>query len=477
MAVAETSRGTWLLRWPGRLLWGVVTVLGSAVAALLVSRDRWLVLLILLAAVPAFLAIQRYPLGVMGLWFLVMPFMSGLEDGGRLKMMYWVIHRMLPVATLAVLLLSYVTRTGYRRLGRLGWAEVFMLAYLVASVLSVLFFSNSAGAELRHLYDRVAVPMILYLLVRLLRPGSASLKKLSYILVFVVLSQAAAGLVSWVAPGLLPARFLGRVGERTTGTLDHANVFAIVVLAAGAVFFHVGRNVEGWRRRAATPVFLLAVALAILSFSRASWLAALAVVAGVAFAYPRFVARASAVAAVGVVVFMVAGGSQALVGYLDERLYSEASERSALSRLPVVYASVRMIEERPLTGWGFGNFDLYDIQFQSRVGELFVPEKDHASHNLFLTIGAEQGLIGLVTYLGAAAYWLIRTPRAMARLRSPSLLDRRLMIILWSVLAGHVIVNNFSNMKVSFGLAVWWLSLALIGNMVTEAQPRERAPS
>jgi O-antigen ligase len=463
VTITTSQEESWLLRWPGRSMWIAVTVAGSAVAVYLISRGSWMILLVLLAAVPGFLVIQRYPLAVMAIWFAVVPFLSRAEDGSGLLQVYWLVHRLLPLATLAVLLLARVTGTGYRRLGRLGWPEVLMLTYLVASGLSILYNSDNVIESFRFLYDRVAVPMILYVLVRLIRPGPAAMKSLSYILLFIILTQATIGIASWVAPGLIPERLLGRAGTRTTGTLINPNVFGIVVLAAGALFLHISRYVDDWRTKVGVPVFVFSVVAAVVTFSRAVWLAAVAVVVGIAIVYPRLLGRLLLVAALVTGLF-VASGNQWVGDYLGERLHSQ---ESALSRLPVVYASVRMIQEKPLTGWGYGDFDKYDYQFQSRVGEWFVPSKNHSSHNVFLTIGAEQGLIGLGAYLFPAIYWLARTPRAWARLGSEDMFGKRLLLILWVVIAGHVIVSNFSNIRMTFGLAVWWLSLALIGNIIT----------
>lgn len=466
-----TSRDTpWLLRWPGHLMWIAVTLIGSALSALLIARGRWMVVLLLLAAVPMFLVIQRFPLAVMAVWLVAIPFLNRVEDDSVEKLLYWVVHRTLPLATLVVVVLSQITRTGNRRLGRLGWPEIFMLAYLVASVLSIIYGSPAnPSEEIRHLYDRVAVPMILYVLVRLLRPKTSALEVLSYILLFILLTQALAGLASWIVPGALPENWLIRQGERTTGSLGHANVFGIVALAAGAIFLHVSQFVDGWRRKVAVVVLAASMAMAILSFSRASWLAALVVLVGLLIAYPRVVAKTMMLGVLSIGILLSVTGGGWIGGYLEERVYSQGSEQSALSRLPVVLASVRMIEAKPLTGWGYGNFNRYDFQFQSRVGDLFVPRNDHSSHNFFLTLGAEQGLIGLGLYVFVAFYWLLRTPRAMARLKSDEMFGRRFLIILWAIIAGHVVVNNFFHMQSPFGFAVWWLSLAMIGNLVTQS--------
>ena len=180
MSVVAIREKPWLLGWRGRVMWIGLTVLASGVSVLLISRDRWFLLLILLAAAPAFLVIQRFPLAVVGMWLLIAPFLRDLESGGQLKLVYWSVHRMMPLAALAVVLISYVTKTGFRHLGKLEWAEVLLLAYLVVSVLSILYSSDSVGVDIRHLYDRVAVPMILYVLVRLLRPGVSVLRTMTY---------------------------------------------------------------------------------------------------------------------------------------------------------------------------------------------------------------------------------------------------------------------------------------------------------
>jgi len=36
----------------------------------------------------------------------------------------------------------------------------------------------------------------------------------------------------------------------------------------------------------------------------------------------------------------------------------------------------------------------------------------------------------------------------------------------WLIMLAFVVVNNFGNMFVVFGLGIWWLTLGLIANMV-----------
>jgi O-antigen ligase len=153
------------------------------------------------------------------------------------------------------------------------------------------------------------------------------------------------------------------------------------------------------------------------------------------------------------------------VAFAQQRFFSADSEESALSRLPVVYASVRMFEEKPLFGWGYENFDKFDYRFQRRVGDLITPDKDHASHNVYLTILAEQGLAGLALFLAPMMWVLFATARAWPRMRAEGFYSRKLVFSLWLVIVFHVVVNNFSNMRIEYGQGMWWIALALIATL------------
>jgi len=43
---------------------------------------------------------------------------------------------------------------------------------------------------------------------------------------------------------------------------------------------------------------------------------------------------------------------------------------------------------------------------------------------------------------------------------------RKLPILLWLIILNIVVLNNFSNMRVVFGLGLWWITLGLIANSV-----------
>jgi O-antigen ligase len=186
------------------------------------------------------------------------------------------------------------------------------------------------------------------------------------------------------------------------------------------------------------------------------------VVAGLMILYPRFMVRFVVLA---LPVAILAGGAMFAddIAYAGQRIGTDQTVRG---RLPVVLASINMFVEKPVFGWGYNNFDLYDRQFQGRVGDLAAPEKDHASHNVYLTIAAEQGAVGLLLFLLPVVGLFTASLRKWPSLAADGFWSRKLLVILWLTIAAHFAVNNFSNIRVVFGLGLYWMTLALIAVIV-----------
>lgn len=458
--------------------WGLIIVgvgLGIVVAYLVVAGD-WPIALGLGLALPGIIVLHRYPFLGLIIWLLLAPFLM-TTNSEMLRRMYWVIHRALPVAAVGLVILSSMLGLRRRKLPKLGWAELAMAGYLVVSQLSIVYLSNDVLATTYHLYDRVFIPMCLYLLIRLSAPDEQDLQRLMPIVFFVCASQSMIGILSWVAPGLLPSMWVERyVGERTIGSLVNPGTYTTVLIFSGVLTLHAGLNRKpGLVRTLYVSTFLVACLCVFLSFTRSSWLGGVAVILGLVFLYPKFMIRLSLV---GLLALVVLGGGllASQLTRANERLTSEQAEESALSRLPVYYASFRMIEAKPMFGWGYGNFDRFDRQFQGRVLDLVNPEKDHASHNVYLTIGAEQGLIGLLLFLAPMLWWLVFSLKALPKMPSEGFWSRKLLIVLWLIILCQVIVSNFFNIYVVVGLGMWWITLGLIANLVQAVlEPAESA--
>jgi O-antigen ligase len=198
---------------------------------------------------------------------------------------------------------------------------------------------------------------------------------------------------------------------------------------------------------------------------------------GLAILFRQYLHRIVIIGAVLLVLLGITGVLNTQWQYAQYRFDSQQSEESALSRLPVFLAAVRMFEAKPITGFGYENFDRVDRPFQGRVGDLVYPEKNHASHNLFLTLLAEQGIIGITLYLGPLLVWLARSVARRSRLPAEGLLSRRFVAMLWLALLAHIVVNNFSRMHLPFGLGMYWLTLGLVATVVGRVPARAEVPA
>ena len=458
--------------WESQWTWVALAVFPiGALFALLAGREIWWIALVILLVLPGFLILHRRPMVALTIWLIAAPFVVTVEAGGLGRRGYWLIHRALPVIALAVILIGKRIGVHRWRLHRLGLPEVLMAGYLAASLISVWYTSLDPLANTYRVYDWIFIPMCFYLMIRLLEPDEENIRRLMPALVFLVASQAVIGILQWAQPGLLPDPWLGRAGQRTTGSLQHPNAYGVTMLFAGVLLLNAGGVLRRVPRWLGVTTFVVGALMVLATFSRAAWLAGVVVVVALLVSQRRLAVRILAVTVPLMVILALTGVLSAVADQADARLSSDQSEQSALSRLPVAVASLRMIEHRPLFGWGYENFDRFDRQFQGSVSDLVVPEKDHASHNLYLTILAEQGLVGFALYIAPAVWWLALTPSAARHMPREGFFSRRLLFSLWFVVLAFVIVSNFANMRVVFAVTLWWILLGLIGSIVSRYRP------
>ena len=436
----------------------------GVVAAYLVVKGEWQIALSLVLAIPGLILLHKYPLLAVVIWLILTPFLLHTETGAE-RRVYWIIHRGLPPLTVILIALRSALHVERRKMPKLGVPELLMAGYVVTSLIAIYFQSSDPLATAYHFYDRVISPMCLYIIIRLIAPDEKEMKWLIPVALFLSVSQSVIGIIAWFAPHYLPSQWLDKAGSRTVGTLINTSVFTTAITFSGLLCLQSALNTRaGIIRNALIIAFLMSLYSIFIAFSRAGWLAGILVVMGLFYLYPKFMLKLTILA---VPATLLMGGLFAdQIYWARERLLSERAENSALSRLPVFYAAVRMFQSKPIFGWGYDNFDEYDRRYQGRVADLASDNKDHASHNTYLTISAEQGIVGLITLLGPMFWWLIYSLKILPHMPKHGFWSSNLLILLWLVIATHVINNNFMNLLVVFGHGIWWTTLGLIANLV-----------
>lgn len=450
------------------LVVGFITIMLSLFSAKMIVSDKWQYAAVVIFSIPAILVLQRYPFLSILIWLVCTPFLLHTTSATT-RQVYWVIHRFLPVLTLGVILLPSIL--GNKTLPKLGFPEYAMLCYAVVSLCSILLLNPVTQSTFYLFYDRVIIPMVLYLIVRLSSPDEQMIRWLIPVTFFIVISQSSIGVISWFSPRALPAKWVDYENHRTIGTLINTNTYVTTLILAGFLLFHFGMQSSSKQiQLGAIGILLLTLYCIFISFSRAGWLAGVLTMIGLTAIYPKTILKLGLIA---VPTFLIIGVFflQNQLAWAAQRFKSGDSEQSALSRLPVYAAAVGMFQEKPFFGWGYGNFDRYDRQFQSSsLANLSGDNKDHASHNFFLSILAEQGLIGILLYLMPVLYWLRMTFKHFSKLPREKFWGRKILVVLWMSILSHIIVYNFANMRVIFGLGAWWLTLGLISRYMDAHQ-------
>lgn len=463
-------------QWEALVPAALILLLGGGLAALialLIVREEWLFILPAIVAIPAAVLLLRYPFVAVAIWLLVFPLVVETPSGTR--QLQWLLHRAMIPAALALVVLARGLRLRRHRPLRLGPAEAAMLLYLFLSIGNILLMSQTPAAMLIHYYDRIVIPFCMYALIRALDLQPRALKWLVPVALAVIIIQLAIGLLSWVSPGLLPNAWLGRAGARTTGSLGIPGVYTGTLLFLALLLLQYGLGSRSSRILAGTAVVFVAVMFAVFfSFSRGSWLGALAVIGGLGFLYPRVISR---VVLITVLFLVLLGGTIFIdeISFAAERL---TTERTAGARIVGNAATIRLIEQKPLFGWGYGNHELYDEQFRERIWDIPV-RRDITSHHTYLLVASEMGLVGLFLYLLPAGWWLVQSVRAWSRLPRSGFGGRSWLVMLWLVLLNFFIIANFTDIIYSyyFPTTIWWLALGLIASLVSQAPEREQAAS
>lgn len=452
-------------------------LIGPALAYLIVLD--WRVALVAAAlplALPAAIVIHRHPLVAVLIWLVLNQFLLTTEFLLPYRVAFWAFHRALPPAALGIIAIASMLGVSPRPLPRLGLPELAMAGYLVASLLSIVLLSESPLAMSYRLYDRVFVPMCLYLIARLTVATGRDIERLAAAACLVCAAQVSVGALAWALPGLLPDAWLTQRGQRTIGSLVNTSTYTSALVFCAALMFQVALS----RRRGPLRALYLgmlgaAACFVFLSFSRASWLGGLLVLLGMYCLRPALMTRIGLIAAPLLALALSVGALSHHLDWARERLYSEQSVGSALDRLPALMAAVRMFEAKPAFGWGYQNFELYDRRFQERVLGLPNDNKDHANHNAYLTILAEQGAVGLLLYLTPPLALLARSAAAYRRLPAEGVWSRQLLALLWLVALHIFVQNSFTPAWVTYGLGLWWLTLGLIASLVYWAEPGTQA--
>ncbi len=296
--------------------------------------------------------------------------------------------------------------------------------------------------------------------------GGARLGLPLFLSVFILAeSGVAAGAAALAAAAVLGAPFLLTTPARLRRALGMSAV-ALLALALSAAFS--GEKTEAG---IAWSLVLTARALDCLAAAAALGIAALALALVRRSPSPAAMSRGVAAVCLAVLVggtvyvYRYSGSSETLAE-LSRVLHGQLDGSFGSSRILIWRETLALVPEHPLLGGGPDTLSLrLDMEFSRVVeetGRTITRSVDNA-HNEYLGFLVNEGLLGLLAYLGIAASALAVCFR---RRKSPSALVLGVTLVSWCV-------QSFFSLGLCFAAPLFWLLLGLINARFRRENPME----
>jgi O-antigen ligase len=321
-------------------------------------------------------------------------------------------------------------------------------AFVALSVVQFLRLATRTTAErerfgLTQLMATCAGLLIVILVPAVFTPANRRWLVVALVPGILVAAGAAIASLSPAVIGLLPLGGLlppEDISARGTGIFRNPNYLGEAMALS---FFVVARS-----RRMGLPTalgrhpILLAVPVAfaaVASFSRG---ALLALVGGVVSLYASRGRRALLIAAIAGVIVVGIGypiilTARHFVNFgprIEES--GEAQAESDATRIAVVEAGVKLFLRQPVLGIGIGQFHFESVQYLNGSPVTF-------SHNQYLQIGVEQGILGMTAFI----VMLVTLIHALSRVGDEYSETARSMLIVFAI--GAVFAEPLTSMQTS----------------------------
>ncbi|MBW3598043.1 MAG: O-antigen ligase family protein [Planctomycetes bacterium] len=384
-------------------------------------------------------------------------------------------------------------RTAPQTMAPLDWLLLGLVAWLTLSAFTHDWRSPAVGdvPVIQHLINGYYIPLTLYFLGRRLPLNEASVNGVQTGLAVFGVYLAAIGLLeaagqwSLVFPRYIAAPELGLHFGRSRGPMVHAVSYG-VYLATCLVCVWL------WRERVARHGGILLAALipaflAALFFTktRTVWLGAGAAALLTLGLTLKGRVRNAALASMAAAALVVGVAKMDSILGLEREGTVADTRHSADMRKSFTYVSWLMFCDRPIAGFGFGQFASAKLPYLGdRSVDLNLESiRGYVHHNTFLSVLTETGLVGLALFLGVFYHWTRRGWRLARDAGAPPGMRRHgvlwlavLAIAFWQML-GHEI--TFTPLDMSLIFFVGGIGVTLAERRMAAASPacREFRPA
>ena len=408
----------------------------------------------------------------------------GVDAGG----LTWTLDRFWLVFLL--MQIGYNAYVGRLKLRQIQTSDLILLSFTLWLIARTLAFPlGSTTPEqpptLMHLLNGYLIPIFIYALIRCSRVTPASIyPAVIVILGFGVYLSITAVLETVEMWSLVFPKFIGNpnlgihFGRARGPMLQSVRMgmclnFCLITLWTFVLFL---RRYDRWAwvvTAMLTPLFLLAI---FLTKTRSIWMATAAIIVIALFTMLRGKARTITIGSLmitGLFGAIVVGPS--LVAF--KREYSEAETlESTYMRGAFAYVSYKMFMDKPIVGYGFNQFQIYNLPYlDDRTTTMRLESiRGYVHHNSYASILVDLGLVGGILYAGCV-FGFARIGWRLYFNRAAPPWARATVIFAAGVVASHAIQMAFH--EISFSTIEHLLMAIALGLMTACSQDYATARS
>lgn len=313
--------------------------------------------------------------------------------------------------------------------------ETLMAIFMLVMVVNVLLLSKRVPNSLKLATDSFFIPFLAYYVTRRFVISEAHFRRLARMLLALGLMLVGIAVIERFAHSDLLYRL--------KGPFDHRNHFYVVIMA---VFFMTLLYTIRYHRRPRQPftleaaccwvILVMAPMIIIATWTRSNWLGFLCGIWVLLWFARRYITRSGKLATIALVTLLVPLvllGFQAAIPEeaLDSRI---GNQRTIYSRIGAWILQLQEGIRHPLFGIGFN--DVRDLLATKHIYFNGVRSLS-SSHNCFLALFTEMGIVGLSLYL-AILYSIIRAGLRRFQ-RSIRREDKWVGIFSIAILVAHVV--------------------------------------
>jgi putative inorganic carbon (HCO3(-)) transporter len=278
---------------------------------------------------------------------------------------------------------------------------------------------------------------------------------------------------SLVIPNYIVDPSIGIHADRARGPFAEAGADGLALFECGvAAIMLRAMKIDRRISLAATAVIAACALSIVLTLTRAIWVGS-SVALVVTLLATRETRRYFVPATVAGLAMVIAALA-VVPGFSSEASSRTNDQRPIWDRNNINNAALRMVEERPLLGFGWFTFQTRSIDYIRLGPDYPITGANVQEHNVFLSNAAELGLIGTLLWGTALA---IAVGGAILRRGPPELVWWRIGLV--AIATQWFVVANFVPLYFAFSNALLWLWAGVTSarhSDVTDSSPVERGP-